>query len=660
MIKQYEKLKGSGLPTLLTKGVFEFDKKAEVTEYYKSKLESDIAVDIICDIIKNKLNNKGISNRIYFLQSRTGSGKSTTFIHHLFLNFIHGSHSRIMVTEPRVPLCESNANEIVRWSTNNDKIGSNIGYITGPTKVLCNGTNGQLYYCTPQILANQLTDIIIGKTIDENNYIKIIVIDEAHLLDMPTLETLNIIYDLLDRYKDEKLCPLVIFTSATLDIEPFVKYFIHLFDGKTISDIYKDCTMIGYVAGASNFTTTLSYINDSELKKIISESKKDVKDPDKDKNLFIVNYSKYIANFIVKNYIAKIMLPIVDYGNDLLLFVPKTSIINNVVNSIVSIVQNTSINKEKIPVFGIVKNTQFSEVQQWRDKNRNINRLLVVGYARTFAQASDELLKTSLDKDNEARQYERKIFITTPIIETGKTISSLRYCIDTGIELKPCPNPLIYKPYKVIENLKLVPINQSAATQRYGRIGREQTGECLRYYTLDDYNTLNALELPETINNYCLSAVMLSKLQVLKPFTHMNIFNENNYLYKISFDIQLRTICDLINAGFYNIFGYITNLPFDIDRSNILTSYVQQLYYVNNMSLYEALLTININMKYLSNELTPGYLKIDTLPIKLKDLGKNQIDIEIIDNIKKSRNAITNVMYDTNYTVFKYMYNRLF
>ena len=58
--------------------------------------------------------------------------------------------------------------------------------------------------------------------------------------------------------------------------------------------------------------------------------------------------------------------------------------------------------------------------------------------------------------------------------------------------------------------------------------------------------------------------------------------------------------------------------------------------------------------------LTPGYLKIDTLPIKLKDLGKNQIDIEIIDNIKKSRNAITNVMYDTNYTVFKYMYNRLF
>lgn len=696
MIKQYNKLKGSGLPTLLTKGAFSFDTKAEVNEYYKNKLETDIAVNIICDIIKNKLNNTGIKNRLYFLQSRTGSGKSTTFIYNLFLNFINNSYSKIMVTEPRVPLCEANANEIVRWSTNNDKMGVNVGYITGPAKLLCNSTKGQLYYCTPQILANQLNNLLING-IDENNYTKIVVIDEAHLLDMPTLETLNIVYNVLEKFKNDRLCPLIIFASATLNIEPFLKYFIPLFNDNiigsnnnnktvysiipnisvnnnekdnyniigsnnniTIEDIYKDYSMIGYVSGGANFTTTLNYVINEELNKAIDESSKNIDDPVKNKHLFIVNYSNYISKFIVNNYIGKMMSTIKENGNDLLLFVPKSSIINNVVNSIVSIMQNTTIDNTKIPVFGIVKNVPFQDVEQWRNQNRNINRLLVIGYGRGFAPASDELLKTSLDKDLEAREYERKIFISTPIIETGKTIASLRYCIDTGLELKPCPNPLIYNPYRTVDNLKLVPINQSAATQRYGRVGREQTGECLRYYTLEDYNKLDHSELPETINNYCLSAVILSKIQTLQPFTYFNIFNENNYLYKISLDIQLRTICDLINAGFYNIFGYVTNLPFDIDRTNILTNYIQQLYYINNLSLFESLLTINLNMKYLSNELTPINVKIDSLPIKLNELHKKPIDIEMIDNIKKSRNVITNIIYDSNYTIFKYLYNRLF
>ena len=138
---------------------------------------------------------------------------------------------KMYITEPRVPLCEANANEIVRWTDfpTTDKIGYNVGFMTGPKKVLCNSRRGKLYYMTPQILANSL-NAIVADDLTESNFIKIIVIDEAHLLDMPTLETLNILYNFLKKYKNSPLCPLIIFASATLKEDVFVKYFAPLFD----------------------------------------------------------------------------------------------------------------------------------------------------------------------------------------------------------------------------------------------------------------------------------------------------------------------------------------------------------------------------------------------------------------------------------------------
>ena len=115
---------GGGLPTLLTKGVFSFHESVKIDSETQKLLDDNIAVDIIIKLLKHKLTNKGIDNRLYFLNSRTGSGKSTTFIYNLFNSFIRGQQCKLFTTEPRVPLCESNANEIVRWTDfSTDKIG---------------------------------------------------------------------------------------------------------------------------------------------------------------------------------------------------------------------------------------------------------------------------------------------------------------------------------------------------------------------------------------------------------------------------------------------------------------------------------------------------------------------------------------------------------
>lgn len=647
------KLHGKGLPTLLTPKCFTFHEKAEVPSKFKSMLDDTKAVDIIMSILEEKFKNNTVMDRLYFLNARTGSGKSTTFISHLYDKFIRGNNCKLTVTEPRVPLCSSNASEIIRWKTHSeDALGKNIGFLTGPAKMKCDSTSGILYYCTPQIVANQLNMLLSGEGIASVGYTKIVVIDESHLLDMPTLQTLNIIYNVLEKFGNNECCPLFIFTSATLNLEPFVDYFFPLMKNdnkiKKTNDVYADYKMIGYVSGSANFKVDLKYLkSDIALKKDI--------DP-------VLAFGNYMSDYIIKNILGLMLqnIPTGENGNDALVFVPKMALAGAVMSSLFDTISKTEYNNEIIPVFNIEKGMVFPEVETWRNQHRNRKRILLVRYARGFSRASDEILKTALEPDMEAKTWERKIFVSTPIIETGKTISSLRYCFDTGLELKPYFNPLVYDFYNSRNNLRVFPINQSSATQRLGRVGREQTGECVRLYTEKDYNKLDKSESPETVNNFCLSPVLLAKLQTLPMNERYNIIDDNNYLFKISIDIQLRTICDLISSGFYNIFGYITETITPLQNMDPIIGYAQHLYYIRGYSLFKSLLIINLNFKSISPEITPYYLPLRTLPYDVEHPEKINPDIDVSEAIKKSRNIITLVLYDGTYRLFKNMYNRIF
>jgi hypothetical protein len=179
-------------------------------------------------------------------------------------------------------------------------------------------------------------------------------------------------------------------------------------------------------------------------------------------------------------------------------------------------------------------------------------------------------------------------------------------------------------------------------------------------YTKDVYDKLEKSESPETVNNFCLSNVLLTKLQTLPLNEYYDILDDNNYLFKISLDIQLRTICDLINSGFYNLFGFVTETLTSLKNIDTLTGYIQQLYYIKGYSLFKSLLTINLNFKHISNEITPLKLPLNSLPYDVDKLKDIPPEVDIIEAIKKSRNMLTSVMYDPTFTSFKYMYNRTF
>lgn len=133
------------------------------------------------------------------------------------------------------------------------------------------------------------------------------------------------------------------------------------------------------------------------------------------------------------------------------------------------------------------------------------------------AEAKDQLrpllvlpIYSSLPAKEQARIYERtppgtrKVVIATNIAETSITIDGVVYVVDCGL----CKQDF-YDPQAMVEELRVVPTSQASATQRAGRAGRTQPGECYRLFT--EYTFRNELP-PETtpeILRCSMSAVVL-------------------------------------------------------------------------------------------------------------------------------------------------------
>ncbi|EEB11960.1 ATP-dependent RNA helicase, putative [Pediculus humanus corporis] len=84
-----------------------------------------------------------------------------------------------------------------------------------------------------------------------------------------------------------------------------------------------------------------------------------------------------------------------------------------------------------------------------------------------------------------AKQYQRKVIISTNIAETSVTIPGIVYVIDSGfVKIR------WFKPETGIDSLSIVPISQASANQRAGRAGRNCRGKAYRLYRESDFEKL--------------------------------------------------------------------------------------------------------------------------------------------------------------------------
>ena len=637
------------MPTLILKNTFVFYEKAIVPKEYEGWLTNDIAINIIIKILKIKLSKSGKENRLYFLKGRTGSGKSTVMISSLFEAIIKGSKGKLICSEPRVVLTKANATDVLRYNTQYS-FGKEMGVLSGAEKIMCSEREC-MYYCTTQILNDMLLHIIqLNDKMEVRKKlaaIKIVVVDEVHVLDAPMLALLKTVRDTINKYGDIAECPLFIFASATIDIEQMVSYFFP----KNTNEIYENPLMIASVMGSSNFSVVEEFLTDEIIKKYNNQEKAEGRN----------SCYKIMAQHFYNNYFLKldesesyVKGPNNDkiQCRDVLFFVPLVAGIETIGNTLKELIKDR-------PVFVIQKGTEMKSVTEWRLKNKNQKRVLFIGYSRDFSSASDELLAKPIETDIDSLYNEIRIVAATPVIETGKTIVTLYLCIDMGLTTTSIYNPLTYDENNSIQYLKQIPANIKQTIQRMGRVGREAPGNYLHFYSKNIMDHFQLSDTAETINSACLSALLLTHLKGFPLYTSFDLMNENHYLYPTTTDILIKSANDLINSGYLTIFGKLVNLKTSFKYTEQWILYAKYLYYILRYPLWDALLLAALNRKALPPVFTISNLDPKSLRYKLDAILKMEPNDEIIEGIQKARNTLTMIMYGADKT-FSYIDERIY
>ena len=648
------------MPTLNDLNVFSFDEKAVIPSNIKDVLKRLRAIEIIETIIKSKLDSpSSYRSRLYFVNSRTGSGKSTFMISYMFHKF-----GKIICSQPRIVLTKANAIDVIRYNDDME-FGKNVSILKGAEKIYAKERTS-CTYCTTQILSDQLYKMMAKGRISKGY--KIVVIDECHVLDSALLSLVSIVKRFLKKFSTDPRCPLFIFTSATIDVDMMVKFFFgdsgrhdsknngrnnEVNSGKnssdTVNDIYKDPTMIAYVKGSPNFEVISKHIDPFKWipKKHDTQDRHDDTAVTRYKDNNGKTFARQgkapntlaeaaLSNYLLNNYIDKPQ-------GDCLVFAPLKRTLITLGNMLYN-----GINDKHIS-FLVNNETSFEDVVKWRDRFRNQHRFLIIPYARDYSVAADRLLENATEPDEEARKYELKLIISTPVLETGKTFSNLALCVDYGIQTTAIYNPLFYNGIK-LHCIKQIPANKRQVIQRRGRVGRERPGEFIYFYTEDTYDALPENEFPATINNYVLTEVMLKVItSQYEKHAVFDIMNLNDFLYDISYDIMLRTVHDMIRYGLYSIHGELLNDS--IDKS---LAYIEYYYYIRGHTLYESAMFTKIHLYDLPDELSKVY-DAPALKIDMVTTPKQQL----IESILYARNIVTKLIYDPSYNNFPIIRSRL-
>lgn len=639
------------MPTLADIGTFGFHEKAKITDEMKEWLQTDTAISIITKCLKKKIESTPSKrSKIYFLQGRTGSGKSTLMISSLFKSLILGTGGKLYCSEPRVNLARSNAEDVSRYNPDL-KLGDRLGVLTGAEKIV--PTNQEcIYYCTTQILSNLLIKILeetnTEKALRQLSRIKIGVIDEVHQLELPNLSLMKTTFDVLEKYGDRLECPIFIYASATLDITRMVKYYFP----KSSLEIFADPLIIGYVSGAPNFDVDVKFLSDSEMSTIR-----------KRENIGINNRQMTTGFKLMGEYVMENILPIsIDSKSfiysgtnkiqcrDILIIVPSKAAIEAIGDEVQS--------RAKLPFFRIKMGTEMSEVTKWRNEFKGKSRLIFIGFARGYSPAADYILTTTMDTDMDALAFETKIYASTPILESGKTLSALYCGVDAGQVTQPIRLPLIHDINNIMSSFRVIPANRNQVIQRQGRVGREASGMFVHFYTKEAYDKFLLSDTADTVNNANLSSMIVQSLSIKPLFTKVSLVSDNNYLFPMTTDILIRSYSDLFRSGFITYDGSTAELVNQYKIAEPWILFAQYLHFVKGMSLWTALLTAAMNMRSIPQILSITDISVKSLRFQIEDYKKIPVDIMIMA-IKYAKNAMMEILYD-NANKFPANFNNLY
>lgn len=304
-------------------------------------------------------------------------------------------------------------------------------------------------YMTTEVLTQQLVSMPDWSFI--NKYV-FIILDECHLRTLSMDSALSLFKQFIYRNIKNRECPFLILTSATFDTPKFADYFG--VDQKNIIE----------VAGETNHPVSTTYLQAASTS--------------------FAEDAARLAYDIHRNNMGDTKI------TDILIFVSGSSATKEIIKYL------DKKNKDEKAHYIILDLN--SEIYNSGDvKYHNILRPL-------------NLL--SVEINGELHTPFRRIIISTDVAETGVTIETVKYLIDTGMVKTNKFNPHLGA-YGLME----VPITRASAIQRRGRVGRLSPGEFYPMYTKSTMDSLQEDSFPDIMVTDITDTVLMIMVKRVFP-----------------------------------------------------------------------------------------------------------------------------------------------
>jgi HrpA-like RNA helicase len=461
------------LPTLLRKGYIKPNEKLKLSKSAINTINNTRGIDYIINFISDRTSSvagsnpkipaKSLGDRVIVLKSDTGSGKSTVMPPYLYEKLQLRTNKNIAVTQPRV-LTAIDIAEGLPENYNFLKLDDNLGYSTGDYKRSIK--NKGVIFMTIGVLVNQL------KNDTDEDFMKrysFILIDEVHDRDLNVDTSIYLLKKLLAINYKNVSCPMVILMSATFDPTIFMDYFEC--PDENFIQVIGSTFPIEKNFSKFDVTNFIQYaINKAEELHITNISDIDTNSKFRDIIIFVSGgaASKEILeklHLFNAKVLSKPFSQVLKYMDD-----KKADEKSGGAEDSRYYIAPIDLNRGTFKASGSEYQNMFSDIKNISIPIYKINE------------------KGAVDLKNITHYVKpsRRIIIATPIAETGVTIETLKYCIDTGFVTEVAFNPDFAVKTLIAKN-----VTQGMGIQRRGRVGRKSNGYWYPCFTEETFNSLD-------------------------------------------------------------------------------------------------------------------------------------------------------------------------
>ena len=407
---------------------------------------------------------RGPGDKVLLVHSGTGSGKSTLIPPYLYRAY---SKPNIIITEPTRVITADIPYQILQY---NDflKMGHNIGFQTASTA--WKPTRGILF-STYGILLQYLKTMSAADFMHKYSFV---IIDEVHKRTLEIDNCLYLLKKLFAEHWEDPSCPLLILMSATFNPKPFMDFF--------------NCNRDRFIRVTGESYPIEKHYTPFDMS----------------------NYVEYTVDLIERIHTNNSS----DITNgstfrDIIVFVQGRK-------QIVELETRIHVLNSQVFALGLDSARAHSD-KQWRkytggDEKEDAQYLVPVmmmsetieegglTYRTLFSDIASvtvdihEIKGAELGRVLRTVPGGRRVIIATNAAETGLTIDTLRYCIDTGFAKESIYNPIYNCALLIDKN-----ITAASHQQRIGRVGRKDSGVAFGTFTEAVRNDLPTLPCAEII-----------------------------------------------------------------------------------------------------------------------------------------------------------------